>query len=104
MKENEIYLTQLEPDDDCYYICYRPQKGLIKTTEPTTIRFLDYQFKTRPQTDYMYCKVPKEVMHSFLLAFDAQVFDDGKHISEVFPVTKKRKAMQAEHTERWRKK
>lgn len=104
MDDKTLYLKELEPDDDYFYICYRPQKGHIRNSDPTAVRFLDYMYKTRAQTDYVYCKVPKHVMHSFLMAHDVQVFDDGKRIDEVFPVAKKRKVMQLEYAERWRKK
>ncbi len=105
MQENELYMRQLEPNnDDYFYICYRPVKGHVRSSDPLTVRYLDYTFKTRSQTDYVYCKVPKSAMHSFLMAFDSQVFDDGKSIEEVFPIAKKRKVLQTELVERWKKK
>ncbi len=103
MDENEIYLKELAPDDNFVYLVYRPQKGTVGTTG-ITMRFLDYTFKTRSQTDYMYCKVPKDVLHAFLKAFDTQQFNDGKRIDEVFPIAKKRKVLQHEYAERWTKK
>ncbi len=104
MDEGTFYLRELAPDDDYIYLAYRPQRGTLKTTDPLTARCLDYTFKTRAQTDYVYCKIPKNVLHSFLMAYDTRVFDDGNTMEDVFPVAKKRKALRYEYAERWKKK